>query len=428
MPRKIGFLFILFTLLNLACWADDAATVKGQAESLYSKRFNAKNHNVKIEEIRSFLGDNLYSLLDKAYNHPAPDTNGLESDPFENAQDIWESYVVQNPAVSGNQASVTVLLSGMDGNKNEKTEVYLQFAKLPDGRWVIEDICYPGGGFNLVKSLSEDASSATSPSIETATVNAKSGVSMRKTAGKNGEKIATLPFGSRVTVLSKDGPEDVIEGKKEKWFSVSFQDKQGWAFGGFLDLAPPIQQTAPVTAQAVTPPTPPVAFQAPVPQPPPAKKIIIIDPSAAPVTADKNSSPVQPPPSEPSTPAPKDGDQIIAKVKASHPSPLDRTPYTLEYTLESFCEGNSWRYFSSKTGQDIVEYSGSAKQEFLKSGAELSFCIQYQCDPKLEAPKPVYFELNGEKQPPEACAQILMMAMGVAMQRKAREAIPDKVE
>lgn len=427
MKKKIAVLFVFFVAFNVPTWADDAAIVKSNAESIYSKRFNAKNHDVKIEEIRSFLGDHLYALLDKAYNHPAPDTNGLESDPFENAQDIWESYAVQNPIVSGNQASVTVLLSGMDGNKNEKTEVYLQFAKQSDGRWVIDDICYPGGGFNLVKSLSEDDSSPASSNVETATVNAKSGVSLRKTAGKSGEKIVTLPFGSKVTVISKDGPEDVIEGKKEKWFCVSCQGMQGWAFGGFLDVALPPQQPGPMAVQPVTPPAPPVVAQTPEPQPP-AKKIIIVDPNAAVVAAGKNSAPIQPPPSEPSAPAPKDGDQIIAKVKASHPSPLDRTPYTLEYTLESFCEGNSWRYFSSKSGQDIVEYSGSAKQEFLKPGAELSFCIQYQCDPKLETPKPVYFELNGEKQPPEACAQILMMAMGVAMQRKAREGIPDKVE
>lgn len=277
------------------------SNVTESANRLYSKIFSSEGRVISISDLKPFLTNDLFLLFEKD-SKCQDEESKLSFDPFQDAQDIFDTFQVTNVDVSvGGIATVSILLSGMGGNMDASTALALEFHKQNNQPWLINNIHYDG-------------------KTDLRTI------------------FLTLQRLASNTVAPPQSPFET---------SVSNANNQR---------------------------------------------------------------------------------QPIDLVKASRPRPLDSTPYTLEYTFESFCDNNNWRHFTSKSGQDIVEYSGSVKEEHLKSGEEISICVQYQYDPKLEAPKVVYFELNGEKQPPEIFPQFLLTAAGAAMQRAAREAIPDKVE
>jgi hypothetical protein len=73
------------------------------------------------------------------------------------------------------------------------------------------------------------------------TVLAKSGLSLRASAGANGKKKSNLPFGSVVTVLAeglRTVPNSVVEFKgytiKGFWVKVKAGSEEGWVFDGYL--------------------------------------------------------------------------------------------------------------------------------------------------------------------------------------------------
>ena len=70
-------------------------------------------------------------------------------------------------------------------------------------------------------------------------VDADGGLNMRKDPALNGELVALVPNGSAVTVLEEKDPVIEIKGIKGKWTKISWNDKTGWAFGGFLKAGSP---------------------------------------------------------------------------------------------------------------------------------------------------------------------------------------------
>lgn len=69
---------------------------------------------------------------------------------------------------------------------------------------------------------------------ETGFINTKSGVSLREGPGKDKKAIAKIANGERIEIVSKDGPEETIENLKSNWFKITYENKTGWAFGGFI--------------------------------------------------------------------------------------------------------------------------------------------------------------------------------------------------
>lgn len=72
-----------------------------------------------------------------------------------------------------------------------------------------------------------------SPSI-TRYVNADGGLRMRTTPDLNGTKLMTIPNNSEVTVIEEKGNTISLSGKNGKWTKVSYNNTEGWVFGGFL--------------------------------------------------------------------------------------------------------------------------------------------------------------------------------------------------
>jgi hypothetical protein len=65
-------------------------------------------------------------------------------------------------------------------------------------------------------------------------VSAPSGLSLRKSPDKNAAKIDAIPFGEEVLACSITDVGETIEEKYGKWIKVSWADKIGYVFGGFL--------------------------------------------------------------------------------------------------------------------------------------------------------------------------------------------------
>lgn len=57
---------------------------------------------------------------------------------------------------------------------------------------------------------------------------------MRAEPNTSANRIATIPDGTTVQVISTSGEEIELAGKRGKWTEVQFQEKTGWVFGGFL--------------------------------------------------------------------------------------------------------------------------------------------------------------------------------------------------
>jgi|GEM_PF-5901369 len=69
---------------------------------------------------------------------------------------------------------------------------------------------------------------------------APSGVILREKPNRQSEKVATIPFREKVSVLSPKGPSEEIEGVFSAWFQVKFHHQTGWIFAGFLSGKFPI--------------------------------------------------------------------------------------------------------------------------------------------------------------------------------------------
>ncbi|HOT30279.1 MAG TPA: SH3 domain-containing protein [Candidatus Ozemobacteraceae bacterium] len=70
-------------------------------------------------------------------------------------------------------------------------------------------------------------------------VAAPSGVNLRDAPSAKGKAVKKLPDATPLAVLSRDGDQVEIEGKKAPWFKVKAGDLEGYVFGGFVQIASP---------------------------------------------------------------------------------------------------------------------------------------------------------------------------------------------
>lgn len=76
-------------------------------------------------------------------------------------------------------------------------------------------------------------------------VHAPNGLNMRTKAEASAAKIATLPYGTKVKVLSKDYSQLEIKDFggfpiHDIWYKVDYQGKKGYVFGGYISRFPPV--------------------------------------------------------------------------------------------------------------------------------------------------------------------------------------------
>lgn len=102
-------------------------------------------------------------------------------------------------------------------------------------------------------------------------------------------------------------------------------------------------------------------------------------------------------------------------------------PYTNVQCFDLFFDNCTWKYFKSKSGSNIVEFSGSAKQEFLKPG--MSLCCLFQYIVNNNKPEIGYLEINNEKQPTEYYDMFLLQTIApVVIEKNLVKPIPNKIE
>ncbi|MCB1194152.1 MAG: type II secretion system protein GspG [Leptospiraceae bacterium] len=68
-------------------------------------------------------------------------------------------------------------------------------------------------------------------------VNVKTNLLLRKEPKKNAPKVTTMPNGAEVEVINDNGPQDILEKKKSKWYKVRYEGEEGWVFGSYLEFS-----------------------------------------------------------------------------------------------------------------------------------------------------------------------------------------------
>lgn len=67
-------------------------------------------------------------------------------------------------------------------------------------------------------------------------VTARNGLILRSRPGIGSDRLDAMPLGSRVVVISVEGPRESLYKVTANWFNVSYNNMNGWAFGGFVKL------------------------------------------------------------------------------------------------------------------------------------------------------------------------------------------------
>ena len=71
--------------------------------------------------------------------------------------------------------------------------------------------------------------------IETRMIAAKSGLVLRSAPNPDAEKILLMPYGANVEILDNSKhPETTMGTAKGRWMEVRFQEKEGFAFSGYM--------------------------------------------------------------------------------------------------------------------------------------------------------------------------------------------------
>lgn len=73
---------------------------------------------------------------------------------------------------------------------------------------------------------------------------AEKGLRLREAPSETARIITLIPHGSEVRFRGEEDREMTIGGAKGKWTKVSWQGREGWAFGGFLSTSPPGESAA----------------------------------------------------------------------------------------------------------------------------------------------------------------------------------------
>jgi len=66
------------------------------------------------------------------------------------------------------------------------------------------------------------------------TVTSKNGLVLRSEPSSNAKNMAHMPLGSIVIIQDTNGPKETLYDITANWYRVSYNDKEGWAFGGFI--------------------------------------------------------------------------------------------------------------------------------------------------------------------------------------------------
>jgi len=59
-------------------------------------------------------------------------------------------------------------------------------------------------------------------------------LALRVAPGRKSNFIRAIPYGAKVQVLDRFGPDDMARGVEGKWYKVAYRGKTGWVFGGFM--------------------------------------------------------------------------------------------------------------------------------------------------------------------------------------------------
>lgn len=142
----------------------------------------------------------------------------FDADPLLDSQDAPSQFKL----VSADEKRSVVYLQGCNSSGKTYGPKLPVKMKVEKGQWLVSGV----GLVNMEGAL-DDPDSPYS-------ITAKNGLVMRDKPGVSGSKIATIPFGTRVTVVSTDGPELAIKGVKAPWYQVEYQGETGWAWSGYI--------------------------------------------------------------------------------------------------------------------------------------------------------------------------------------------------
>ncbi len=96
-----------------------------------------------------------------------------------------------------------------------------------------------------------DVTEKKSSKKDKAVVTAKSGLGMREKPNKDAKLVDLLPANAVVEVLEKS-EEGTVKGKKNNWYKVKHNNKEGFAFGAYLKIGEKIQVTSNATTKTST--------------------------------------------------------------------------------------------------------------------------------------------------------------------------------
>jgi len=67
-----------------------------------------------------------------------------------------------------------------------------------------------------------------------ATIVSRTGLFLRTAPDSKSKQIDFMTFGSKVIILNSNGPWDELNDKEGNWYKIKFNNKEGWAFGGYI--------------------------------------------------------------------------------------------------------------------------------------------------------------------------------------------------
>lgn len=69
-----------------------------------------------------------------------------------------------------------------------------------------------------------------------AVISSKSSLSLRSAPSKTSNKIDSIASGAKVEIIEKTSSKEIIEDKENYWYKIRFSGKEGYVFGGFLNI------------------------------------------------------------------------------------------------------------------------------------------------------------------------------------------------
>lgn len=69
-----------------------------------------------------------------------------------------------------------------------------------------------------------------------AIITSKSSLSLRSAPSKTSNKIDSIASGAKVEIIEKTSAKEIIEDKENYWYKIRFSGKEGYVFGGFLNI------------------------------------------------------------------------------------------------------------------------------------------------------------------------------------------------